>query len=70
VQLSRAVEEGGASAVCDEVNFQLLMRTDSHHVFENSGGRCAGHLHDLQPMALQMQREDLVTGVADPQPVA
>src|ERR1700680_4242924 len=63
VQLPGAVEEGRASIVCHEVNFQLLTGACGHDVFENSRGRFAGDSHDLQPMALQMQRQVLVAAV-------
>src|SRR6266850_7171738 len=70
VQLPGAIKKCRAWVAWHEVNFQLLARTDGHDVFENARGRCAGYSHDLQLLALQMQRQALVTGVADSQSVA
>ena len=70
MQLPGAIEQGRTPAVSQEINFDLLMSPDAHDIFDNSRSRPACDARDLQPMVLQMHRQDLVTGVADFQPVA
>ena len=45
-----------------EINFNPLVRSHDGHVFQNAV--------DLQPVALQMQRNELVAGVVNLQAIA
>src|SRR5882672_8510917 len=70
VQLPRAIQERRATAIRHKINFQRLTRPHGHDVLENARSRPAGRAHDLQPMPLQVQWQELVARVENLEPVA
>ena len=56
--------------VGDEIEFDFLETAEHHHVLDHAGGRLAADAHKFETVAVQMQRMDVVAGVAELQPVA
>src|SRR5271165_6771662 len=70
VQLLVAVEERRTPVVGDEIELDLLKPAEHHDVLNDPGGRLAADAHQLEAVAVQMQRMHIVARIAKFEPVA
>ena len=56
--------------VGDEVKFHFLKAAEHHDVFDHACRRLAADPHKLEAVAMQMERMDVVTGIAKLEPIA
>src|SRR5262249_33621539 len=70
VQLLMAVEQRQSRMIGDEIEFDFLKAADHDHILNDAGCRLAAHAHKLETVAVQMQRMDVVAGIAEFKPVA
>ena len=70
VQLLVAVKERRTRVVGDEIELDLLKPAKHHDVLNNPSGRFAADAHQLEAVAVQMQRMDIVARIAKFEPVA
>ena len=65
VQLLVAVKECQSRIVGDEVEFEFLKSAQHDHVLDHASGRFACDARQFETVPMQMQRVNVVTGVAD-----
>ena len=70
VQLLVAVEESKPGIVGNEVNLQLLIAAQHHHVLYYTGGFPPREIGKLKAVAMKMDWMDVVTRVAHPNAIA
>src|SRR6516165_8781293 len=70
MQLLMTVKERQPRIVGHEIKLQLLKPAQHHHVLDHPGGRFAGDARQLEAVAVQVQRVDVVARIAEFQAVA
>jgi len=70
VELLVAMEKREAGIVGDEINFELLVAAEHDNVFADARGRSAGDLRELEGVAVEMDRVDVVALVEEAEAVA
>jgi hypothetical protein len=68
--LHMAVEEAEAGLVGGEIDGQFLERADHRNILDHAGKRHAGDIGQLEAVAVQVDRVDIVGGIEHAQPVA
>ena len=70
VQLLVTVEESKTGMIGDEVNLQLLIAAQHDHILHDARGFCSCEVSELKAVAMEMNRMNVVTGVAHPKAIA
>ena len=70
VQLLVTVKERRPWIVGNEVKLEFLKPAQHHHVLDHARGRLATDARQLEAVPVQMQRVNVVAGIAEFQPVA
>ena len=70
MQLLVAVEERQTRVVGDEIELDLLKSAEYHDVLNNPGGHFTANTHQLEAVAVQMQRMHIVARIAKFEPIA
>ena len=70
VELLVAVEEGEAGIVSEEIDFGLLVAAKHKDIFHDTRGWDAGDLGEFESVAMQMDRVDVVTLIAQAEAIA
>ena len=70
VQLLMTVEERQTRIVGNKVKFEFLESAQHHHVLDHARGRLAADAGQFEAVPVQMQRVNVITGIAEFQPVA
>ena len=64
------VEQRRSGIVGDEIEFDFLKAAQHHDILDHAGGRLAADPRQLEAVPMQVQRMDVVAGVAEFQPIA
>src|SRR5262245_63241733 len=70
VQLLMAVEQGGPGVVGHKVELELLEAGQHHHVLDYARARLAADADQFEAVAMEMERMNVVAGIAKFQAVA
>src|SRR3974390_1267519 len=70
VQLLVAMEERLARIVGDEIEFNFLKAAQHHHVLDDASGWLAAEPDQFETVPVQVQRMNVITGIAEFEPVA
>ena len=65
-----AVEQREAGIIRHKIDLHLLVAAYQHNVLDETGHRLPGHSRQFETAAVQVDRMDVVAGVAHAQPVA
>ena len=64
------MEQGRPRIVGNEVELHLLEASQHHHVFDHACSLLAADAHEFKAVAMEMERMNIVAGIAEFKPVA